>query len=391
MAETTTDELGDQALAGVRILDLSGGIAGPLGILMLAEHGADVIKVEPPGGHPDRELPASRVYNRSRRSVTIDLEQAEGRDLLFDLCETADVIVEAFGPGVTARLGISYDDLGDRFPGLVYCSIPAWPSDVRYEDRPGYEALVHARTGQQWEITSFRSGPVFLHSPVASFGAMFLVPIGIMAALHHRDQTGRGQRVEVSLLQGVLSLTTQNWNWTDQGQFLLQKSHPPGVHQATIYECADGEWIHASTMSGITPTRSEADVLGIEEIAMPALFAMTPAERDAYEEKKRSAFRLRRRDELVEEYHAAGLGAEAIVAPHERLSHPQLLATGAVVQVDDPEIGTTTQYGVPMYLQGTPGAVKGPQPLPGAHTDEVLASLGRSTDEIARLREKGAV
>src|SRR5690606_31850667 len=122
-------------------------------------------------------------------------------------------------------------------PRLVYCSIPAWPSGVRYEDRPGDEALVHARTGQQWENTSFRSGPVFLHSAVASYGAMFLVPIGIMSALHARERTGRGQHVEVSLLQGVLSLTTQIWNWTDKGQFLLQKSHPPGVHQATIYEC----------------------------------------------------------------------------------------------------------------------------------------------------------
>src|SRR5204863_9684283 len=124
----------------------------------------------------------------------------------------------------------------------VYCSIPAWPSGVRYQDRPGYEGLVHARTGQQWENTSFRSGPVFLHNPVASMGAMFLVPIGIMAALHARESTGRGQHVEVSLLQGVLSLTTQNWNWTDKGQLLLQKTRPPRVHQATTYACADGAW-----------------------------------------------------------------------------------------------------------------------------------------------------
>jgi crotonobetainyl-CoA:carnitine CoA-transferase CaiB-like acyl-CoA transferase len=391
MAEATTHDGTAHALEGVRILDLTGGIAGPLGILMLAEHGADVIKVEPPGGHPDRSLPASRVYNRSRRSMTVDLDRPEGLELFLELCETADVIVEATQQGSMERLGLGYDELHERFPRLVYCSIPPWPTGVRYEQRPGHEALVHARTGQQWENTSFRSGPVFLHSPVASFGAMFLAPIGIMAALHARDRSGRGQHVEVSLLQGVLSLTTQVWNWTDKGQFLLEKTHPPGVHQASIYECADGEWIHASTQSGITPTRTEGEILGIEDVPMAQMMSMSPEERAAYQETKRAAFKRRRRDDLVEEYHAAGLGAEAIVAPHERLSHPQLVATGAVVEIDDPEVGQTTQFGVPMYLQGTPGAVRGPQPLPGAHTGEILGSLGRSIDEIAELREKGVI
>jgi crotonobetainyl-CoA:carnitine CoA-transferase CaiB-like acyl-CoA transferase len=391
MSVTAEEASAPQALAGVRILDLSGGVAGPLGVLLLAEHGADVIRIEPPGGHPDRQQPASRVYNRSKRSVTIDLERTEGRDLLLELCDGADVLVEASGRRAMSALGLSYDDVRERCPRLVYCSIPAWPTGVRYEDRPGHEALVHARTGQQWENTSFRAGPVFLHNPVASMGAMFLVPIGIMAALHARESSGRGQHVEVSLLQGVLSLTTQIWNWTDKGQFNLPKSHPPGVHQATIYECAAGEWIHAATTAGITPTRSEASILGIEEIPMMQLFQMAPAERAAYEEQKRAAFRRRDRDELVAEYRAAGLGAEPIVAPHERFAHPQLQATGAVVEVDDPEVGRTTQFGVPLYLQGTPGAVKGPQPLPGADTDEVLAGVGRSADDIAALREKGII
>ena len=126
-----------QALEGVRILDLSGGIAAPLGVLQLAEHGADVIKVEPPGGRPDRRSPSSRVYNRSRRSVTLDLKQPEGVALFRELCATADVLVEAFAPGTMARLGLDYESLRDEFPRLVYCSVPAWPSGTRYEDLPG--------------------------------------------------------------------------------------------------------------------------------------------------------------------------------------------------------------------------------------------------------------
>ena len=366
-----------QALAGLRILDLSGGIAGPLGVLQLAEHGADVIRVEPPGGAPDRSLPGGVVYGRSRRSVTVDLAGPDGREVFLELCETADVLVEAFAAGTMAALGLAYEDLAERCPRLVYCSVPAWPTGTRYETRPGYEALVHARTGQHWETTAFREGPVFLHNPVASMATSFLVPIGIMSALHARERTGRGQRVEVSLLQGVLSLTTQNWNWTDKGQFLLPKTPPPGVHQSSIYECADGEWIHAATTAGVTPTRTEASILGIEEHSMVELFEMSAADRAAYEEDRRAAFRRRRRADLVEEYHAAGLGAEAIVAPHERFSHPQLRATGSVVEVGDPDLGTTTQLGPTIFLDRTPGEVTGPRPRPGAHTEEILAELGR--------------
>src|SRR5262245_7012062 len=120
-AEPATDD----ALDGVRILDLSGGIAGPLGVLQLAEHGADVIKIEPPGGSAARQLPSSRVYNRSRRSVTLDLERDDGVRLFRELCATADVVVEAFAPGTMARWGLEYDSLRDDFPRLVYCSVPA--------------------------------------------------------------------------------------------------------------------------------------------------------------------------------------------------------------------------------------------------------------------------
>jgi crotonobetainyl-CoA:carnitine CoA-transferase CaiB-like acyl-CoA transferase len=380
-----------QALDGIRILDLSGGIAGPLGVLQLAEHGADVIKIEPPGGRSDRTSPSSRVYNRSRRSVTLDLNQPDGVGLFRELCATADVLVEAFAPGTMAGWGLDYESLQDEVPRLVYCSLPAWPSGMRYEQLSGWEALVHARTGQQWENTSFRSGPVFLHSPVASFGAMLLLPIGIMSALVARDRTGRGQHVEISLLQGVLSLTTQIWNWTDQGQFMLEKAHPAGIHQTSIYECANGEWIHASTMSGVTPSRSEASIIGEEEVLPMVQWSMSPEERAAYQARRKEAFSRWDRTELIDEMHAAGLGSEAIVAPHERFDHPQLIETGGVVQVDDPEIGPTTQLGVMIFLESTPGAVKGPQPAAGAHTDEVLGDLGHDAAELAALRAKGVV
>ena len=380
-----------QALDGVTILDLSGGIAGPLGVLQLAEHGADVIKVEPPGGSRDRRDPGSRVYNRSRRSITIDLEDRRGAQLLRELCATADVLVEAFAPGTMAGWGLDYETLHDEFAQLVYCSVPAWPSGSRFVDIPGYEALVHARTGQHWENTTFRNGPVFMHSPVASHGAALLVPVAIMSALLARDRLGHGQHVEVSLLQGVMSLTTQNWNWTDRGSFQLAKTHPPAIHQSSIFECANGEWIHAPMMAGVTPTRSESEILGVESVRPVDLLEMEPAALADYMQRRRDAFKSHDRTELVKELVDAGLGGEAIIPPHERFDHPQLRATGSVVEVDDPEVGPTTQIGPTIFLEGTPSAVRGPQPRLGAHTDEVLQALGHDDAELATLRDEGVI
>src|SRR2546423_11085374 len=153
------------ALAGVRIIDLSWGIAGPLGVLLLAERGADVIKVEPPGGDPFRAQPSSHVWHRSRRSMIVDLKRAEGRDAFLDLLATADVLVEAFSPGTMDRLGLGYDTVHERLPRLVYCSVPAYPPGHRLADRTGYDALVQASSGAQDQQPGWRPGATFHHMP----------------------------------------------------------------------------------------------------------------------------------------------------------------------------------------------------------------------------------
>jgi crotonobetainyl-CoA:carnitine CoA-transferase CaiB-like acyl-CoA transferase len=188
-----------------------------------------------------------------------------------------------------------------------------------------------------------------------------------------------------------MSLTTQNWNWTDSGSFMLAKVHPPSIHQSSIYECANGEWIHAPMMAGVTPTRSEADILGLESIRPIDLLEMEPADVEDYMQRRRDAFKVRDRTELLAELIDAGLGGEAIIPPHERFDHPQLRATGSVVEVADPEVGPTTQIGLTVFLDGTPGEVRGPQPLPGAHTDEVLRALGHDDAELATLRAEGVI
>jgi crotonobetainyl-CoA:carnitine CoA-transferase CaiB-like acyl-CoA transferase len=381
------------ALDGVRILDLSWGIAGPLGVTLLAEQGADVIKVEPPGGDPFRAYSGYAMWNRSRRSVTVDLKRPDGLDAFLRLTEDADVLVETFRPGVTDRLGLGYDAVHARNPRLVYCSCPAYPEGHRLASRSGYDALVQASSGQQWEQPGWRMGPIFLHMPMPSMGAMFLVPTGILAALVAREETGRGQHVTTSLFQGALLYTTQIWQHVEKAPApfhdLMGKSYPPGIHQQMLFEVADGEWVHASVMSGLTPTASQDELLGLPDPPDPLTFlTLPPEERDKFTKQRREAYKQHARDDVVRRFQENNHAIEAVITMEEALGergepHPQLAANGMVATVEDPELGTTTQIGVPINLLGTPGAIQGPQPLPGEHNVEIFGLAGYSDAEIA--------
>jgi crotonobetainyl-CoA:carnitine CoA-transferase CaiB-like acyl-CoA transferase len=381
-----------QALDGIRILDLSWGIAGPLGVLMLAEHGADVVKVEPPGGDPFRAYDGYTVWNRSRRSITVDLKQPDGSEVFERLARDADVVVESFRPGVIDRLGFGYDRIAQINERAVLLSIPAYPDGHRFSQRPGYDALVQASSGQMWEQPGWRMGPIFLHMPMPSMGSAFLVPIAITSALLARDRTGRGQHVSTSLFQGALLYTTQIWQDVEHAdaQFheLMGKSYPPGIHQQMIFECANHEFIHLSVMSGLTPTKSVDDILGLEDAPDPFTFMALPAEeREKFNSRRRAKFVEHDRDKLVAELREHNHAVEPVLVPHEMLSHPQTIANDMAATVDDPVHGKTTQIGVPIHMLGTPGAIKGPQPGVGEHTAELLGELGYDAAAITKLQQ----
>jgi crotonobetainyl-CoA:carnitine CoA-transferase CaiB-like acyl-CoA transferase len=371
------------ALDGIRILDLSWGVAGPLGVLLLAEQGADVIKVEPPGGDPFRVYDGYKVWTRSRRSVTCDLKSDAGAAAFRALGATADVLVESFRPGVMDRLGVGYDVLHAEHPRLVYCSVPAYPPGHRLAQRPGYDALVQAASGQQWEQPGWRPGPIFLHMPMPSMGAIFLVPSGILAALLARERTGAGQHVSTSLLQGAFLYTTQIWQHVEKANAafhdLMGKSYPPGVHQGMIFECADREFVHVSVMSGLPPKRSMDEILGVEPPPAEQLEGLLPLQQQVLmNDRRRDAFKDRKRNELVDEFRTNNIAVEPIITMEEALTepHPQLAANGMVVTVDDPDLGPLIQVGVPINLFGTPGEIRGPQPRVGEHNAEVWSEVG---------------
>jgi crotonobetainyl-CoA:carnitine CoA-transferase CaiB-like acyl-CoA transferase len=381
-------------LEGVRVLDLSWGIAGPVGVQLLAELGAEVIKVEPPGGDPFREQPGYHVWNRSRRSIVLNLKADQGREAFLRLCERADVVVETFSPGTMERLGLSYVELSDRFPQLIFCSVPAYPAEHRFADRPGWDATVQARSGMQNEQPGWRPGPVFLHFPAPSMAACFLLAMGVLSALVHREASGRGQQVQTSLYQGVLAYTTQIWQEHEHApagyRNVMAKTYPPGVHQTSLYECADGEWIHAATMNGMTPTSTPEEILGLDPVDMREIYR-DPDLRARPDTRLRAAYVQRSRQELIEAFHEAGLGAEAVTPMAEVFSHPQFVANGMAAAVEDPQLGSTTQVGVPAVLSRTPGAIQGGQPRAGAQSRELLTEIGYSDIEIENLVGAGIV
>ena len=295
------------------------GDRGALGVLLLAEQGADVIKVEPPGGDPFRDYSGYAVWNRSRRSVTVDLKQPDGRRRV----PPARRRRRRARRDVPARASPTGSASGStrctpRNPRLVYASCPAYPDGHRLAQRPGYDALVQASSGQQWEQPGWRLGPIFLHVPMPSMAAMFLVPTGILAALVAREETGRGQHVRTSLFQGALLFTTQIWTYVEHSRAdffgTMVKSYPPGVHQEMIFEVAerrvgahvDHERAHADQEPGRDRRRRRA---------RPIRRAIRCSRRRSARRSRRCAapaYKARERDELIDEFRENNHAIEAI-------------------------------------------------------------------------------
>jgi crotonobetainyl-CoA:carnitine CoA-transferase CaiB-like acyl-CoA transferase len=400
-------------LDGVRVLDLSWGIAGPIAGMLLADHGADVIKIEPPGGDPFRTTAGYDVWLRGRRSVELDLTMATARERFLALVDDADVVLESFSPGTMARFDLAADTLIERNPRLVVCSITAYGPHAGHRDRPGYDALVAARLGildvqrshdggavpymhgeepflpdleipDGMEPGAPRPGPIFTFTPWLSMGTAFLASTGINAALFAREHTGRGQHVETSLLQAALAETAAKWQRVDRPDapgyrsWVYDRRAPKG-----FFKCRDGRWIQQwvpnprfvlaaaagdtlEVPSGVTrvlddPDRVPPDPEGIVILAhyfpeMAAAFAKFPS------------------DEWVAVAARAGVPLQPVRTPEEALEDPALLAEDAIVDVEHPVHGALRQAGILYGLSRTPGKVQGPVPRVGRHTDEVLSA-----------------
>jgi crotonobetainyl-CoA:carnitine CoA-transferase CaiB-like acyl-CoA transferase len=363
---------------GIRVIDLSEGVAGALTTLLLAEQGADVIKVEPPGGDPYRQIePGFFIWNRSKRSLTLDLRDRGERPILNRLAASADVLLDSYTPAQAAALELDHESIEARFPHLVHCRLTAYGCDHPWSDRPAIDALVAARLGLHFQQPGLRrEGPTFLYCPFPSHGAAFCAALGICAALRVRLFSGRGQFVDTSMLDGTALITCMLWQWSD---------HPtPPFAEAMnsiepfpqfLYECGDGRWLH-HMMTDKGNLWVIARLLGVD-LAQPAEGSriLPVEERRRFIEEAARVFKTRPRDEWIKLLREHDVPVEGVVPTEETLLHAQTRANQMVAEIDDPQRGRTLQVGVPIRFSKAPGRIKGLAPEPGQHSAEILAEL----------------
>jgi crotonobetainyl-CoA:carnitine CoA-transferase CaiB-like acyl-CoA transferase len=404
---------------GIDVLDLSWGVAGPIASMMLADNGARVTKVEPPAGDPFRGLSGYRVWGRGKRSAVLDLHDRAERDHFLALAAVADVVIESFSPGTTTRLGIDYDTLTATNSRLVYCSITGYGTDTPDADRPAYDALVAARTGLQWEsrgviggttsrlsgtapiLPDFdvpvdrwegppRDGPMFAGVPWPSIGAAHIAHLSISAALRARQITGRGQRIDTSLLRGALASGAFAWARAERADSPGYESwlHDPRATKG-YFKCADGRWVHQWTpvpgfvAAGAGDTLQVTDEVkaglrdgrvGVVADQLPRLQAVVADCADTYARFSSSEW-----EKAAAE---AGISVQTVRSPEEALADPLLVADGCVAEVADPELGLVRQVGQLIRLGNCRSPLPGPAPRPGQHTAEVLAAVADRRGQV---------
>ena len=379
-----------QVFDGITVLDFSQGMAGSVATMVMSDFGADVIKVEPPGGDPYRAHPASLLWNRGKKSVVLDLETAEGRKHARALARSSDAVVESFVPGDAAALGVDYQTLKAENSGLVYTSITAFGDAGPYARYRPYEALVSAKCGRYMAFAgqNGREGPNYGAVQVASHGAAMAAVRGAVAALMIRDRTGAGQHVQTSLLRAM--------TYYDLSQFLVwqmmikfPESFPddfsvvaarPAPIQYLAARASDGRWMQlANLMERLFI--AEIHAIGLGHLLEDPRYASAPVLDDDPREEMREFILDKMQEKSLDEWMDLFINVEGDVAAEpfmtsiEALDHPQIVHNGAVQTVDDPTVGPMRQLGPLFRMDAAPPRVRGPAPQVGQHTEEVLTRL----------------
>ncbi|MFN8028251.1 MAG: CoA transferase [Acidimicrobiia bacterium] len=360
-------------LDGLVVLDLTEGSAGPVTTMLLADHGADVVKIERPGGDPFRTSAAYTVWNRSKRSVVLDLRDPGDRASFDALAASADVIVDSFAPATADALGYDAATLRAANPRLVTCSITAYGRDGEWRDRPGWDLLVQAASGMQWEQIGNRPGPIYLHAPLPSMGAALLAVSGITAALVERHASGAGQHVDTSLMQGALLWMTQIWTRAERPTPELERmwgDRAPGP--TPNFAAGDGKWFHPMPMA--IPLACEHIGYDLGADGFSAMFG-TAEDKVRYYEAVQALYLERPMQEWVDLMQAHMEPAQPVLPVEEGLHHFQVEHNRAATDVEFPGLGTVRQVGEVVHISEHRMRPPTP-PVPAGHdTESVLGAL----------------
>jgi crotonobetainyl-CoA:carnitine CoA-transferase CaiB-like acyl-CoA transferase len=392
-------------LTGLKVIDLTHVMAGPTCTLMLADMGADVIKIEksPQGDDTRRMIPPKvgeeaasfLMMNRNKRGIVLDLKTAGGAAILRRLLKTADVLVENFAPGVLERLGFGYEELKKDHPALIYCSLSGFGRTGPYKERRGFDLVAQAMSGiMTFTGTGPDGPPLKCGAPLSDITAGILAAMGILAAYTHRLKTGEGQWVETSLFEAALVQTY--WQSaialaTNVAPRAMGSAHPLNApYQA--FEADDG-WIVVGGANQKNWLRV-LEAIGASELAEDPRFvdnAGRMAHLKELEAELSGRFRTRSSAYWLAALEAKGVPCGPVNDMLQALSDPQTKAREMLVEVEHATLGPVETLGLPIKFSRTPGKVRTGAPLYGEHTREVLAEHGFTAAEIARFEQEGAV
>lgn len=391
-------------LEDLLVVDLTRALAGPYCTLMLGDFGARVVKVEVPDTGDDTRgwgppfVSGESTYflsvNRNKQSLTLNLKHPEAQRILWRLVERADVLVENFRPGIMERLGFPYAAVAAANPGLVYCAISGFGQDGPYRERTAYDLILQGMGGLMG-ITGDEGGtPVKVGVAITDIAAGMFAAYGILAALRVRDRTGKGQLVDVSMMDGQVAwLTYQAGNFfaTGENPKRLGSAHPSIVpYQA--FRTGDG-YVNVAVGSEAIWARF-ASAAGASELASDPRFRTNKdrvANRDALIALLEPIFAGRTTSEWVAALEEAGVPSGPIYLLSDLFDDPQVRHRRMMAEVEHPKAGRIRQTGVPVALSATPGRIAAAPPVLGEHTEAILGELGYPPDAIAALRADGAI
>lgn len=388
------------ALSGIRVIDLAQHLAGPGTSMYLADQGADVIKVEPRlTGDANRRSggttltagnsPGFLVLNRNKRSITLDIRQPRGRDVLLRLVDSADVLIHNLRRRVTEKLGLTYEELRERNPRLIYGWISAFGAAGPYADKGGYDRMTQGFSGAM-SRRDHEGAPITAGLWISDCSVPMLMSYGITLALLARQKTGLGQKVETSLLQAAVAMQSTSLVRVERDPSPPAEPGSPGYG---IYRCGDGVYINVCALQ---QDQFQRFCLSLEltHLADDPRF---------YDPSRQGEFRAdvypvldevmktKTADEWLTILDEADVPAAPILSKDEVFEEPQMLENEIIVPVDHPIVGPTRMFGVPIKLSMTPGSIRRPAPLLGEHTEDVLHELGYSADEIAELQSQSVI
>jgi len=390
-------------LKGIKVVDLTQTMAGPCCTMLLADFGAEVIKIEPRGGDMMRFWgPPFQgdngsyflMYNRNKRSLTLDLRKPEGYKIFRELAKDADVVAESFRPGVKYRLKVDYETLSQENPGLVYVSVSGFGQTGPYAERAGFDPIAQGMSGLMSVTGTAETGPIRVGVAVGDYLAGVYSCLGTIAALYERRVSGKGQKLDTSLLEvlvGLLGLQAAKHLTTGERPLPAGNDHPMQSPYGT-FKTKDG---HINIAAGNQPMWERlAKLLGLEELITDQRFlsvadrvANRPALTSAIEDK----LRAKTTAEWQELLDGAGVASGPILFVDQVFQDPQVLHREMIKTMSHPILGELKTTGFSVKLGRTPAEIKLPPPVLGEHTEEILAELGYDKAAIASLKEQEVV